>query len=295
MNGYKNTAELAIADVQVIDFGLASEIRSSLTRVSQMRFDTSGTRPYMAPEQWRGRPQSGQTDQYALAVVAHELLAGYLPFDGDDFEMLRAAVLQDTVEAISGMSDHINAALLTALAKDSGGRFGSCADFVSALAGGEIIKREPPTVSPHAPPKSGGHTPPGNAAPPEIVPLMDRGHLALEDSEWSKANEFFDKVLYIDAKYAPAYTGIFTGTVGMSHNGNGIPFFHRDDRLQRYHIRNAFGQKHDFCFFVPHEMESMQSHHSSGTALGHEVFVAVRIPTQPTGIDPTDSRHIIDF
>jgi hypothetical protein len=40
-----------------------------------------------------------------------------------------------------------------------------------------------------------------------IDSLMDRGNLALEDSKWKEADEYFDKVLDIDAKYAPAYIG----------------------------------------------------------------------------------------
>ena len=85
-----------LRNVQVIDFGLASEIRATLTRVSQIRFDNSGTRPYMAPEQWRGRrhQQTVATDQYALGVVAYELLDGYLPFESDDTEMLRLTVFR---------------------------------------------------------------------------------------------------------------------------------------------------------------------------------------------------------
>lgn len=39
---------------RVLDFGLAAEIRSSMGRVSREIHDTSGTRPYMAPEQWGG-------------------------------------------------------------------------------------------------------------------------------------------------------------------------------------------------------------------------------------------------
>jgi len=35
--------------VKVLDFGLAAEIRSSMSRVSKEQIDTSGTRPYMAP------------------------------------------------------------------------------------------------------------------------------------------------------------------------------------------------------------------------------------------------------
>ncbi|MCL2304884.1 MAG: serine/threonine protein kinase, partial [Planctomycetaceae bacterium] len=70
--------------VQIIDFGLAEEIRTSMTRFSEVEMSTAGTRPYMAPEQWRGRLQDARTDQYALAVTAYELLAGHPPFMGSD-------------------------------------------------------------------------------------------------------------------------------------------------------------------------------------------------------------------
>ncbi len=76
-------------DVQVVDFGLAAEIHTSMSRVSNVTMETSGTRPYMAPEQWRGEYQDARTDQYALAVVAYELLAGRLPFESADAEILR--------------------------------------------------------------------------------------------------------------------------------------------------------------------------------------------------------------
>jgi galactokinase/mevalonate kinase-like predicted kinase len=40
-----------------------------------------------------------------------------------------------------------------------------------------------------------------------IDSLMKRGWLALEDSKWSAAEDFFDRVLDINAEYAPAYVG----------------------------------------------------------------------------------------
>jgi len=40
-----------------------------------------------------------------------------------------------------------------------------------------------------------------------IESLMKRGHLALEDSDWKQADEYFNKVLDLDAEYAPAYVG----------------------------------------------------------------------------------------
>jgi len=195
--------EKTLRDVQVIDFGLASEIRSSLTRVSQIRFDTSGTRPYMAPEQWRGRPQMGQTDQYAMAVLAYELLAGYLPFNCNDLETLRLAVLQDSPEPIRDLSDNTNAALSRALAKDAAERFESCTDFVEALGGAEIPAASKPALRPVSAKSS--RTP--AAAAPGVESLMKRGHLFLEDSDWNQADGYFDKVLDIDPEYAPAYVG----------------------------------------------------------------------------------------
>ena len=81
---------------RVLDFGLAAEIRSSMGRVSREIHDTSGTRPYMAPEQWLGGKQGPATDQYALAVLFHELITGDVPFasvfDTGDPDVMRSVI-----------------------------------------------------------------------------------------------------------------------------------------------------------------------------------------------------------
>ena len=128
-----------ITDVQLIDFGLAAAFRASMSRVSQQKLNTSGTRPYMAPEQWRGQFQDAATDQYALGVTVYELLAGILPFDSDDVEALRLCVLSDTPLAIPGQPAEVNAAIQRALAKERKARFASCMDFVSALEGKRVL------------------------------------------------------------------------------------------------------------------------------------------------------------
>ena len=67
--------------VKVLDFGLAAEIRSSLSRVSKEESgSTSGMRPYMSPEQWSGQRQGAASDQYSLAVLFYELISGEVPF-----------------------------------------------------------------------------------------------------------------------------------------------------------------------------------------------------------------------
>jgi serine/threonine-protein kinase len=123
---------------RILDFGLAAEIRSSMSRVSTEAGDTSGTRPYMAPEQWLGRKQDGLTDQYALACVLYELLSGAPPFAGlfetGDPAIMKEAVVRDAPEPIGGLSADANAAFHRALSKDPKDRFPSCAAFAEQLA-----------------------------------------------------------------------------------------------------------------------------------------------------------------
>ena len=120
--------------VQLLDFGLAAEVRSSLSRVSRKgHLGSSGTPSYMAPEQWEARPQGPATDQYALAVVAYEMLAGVRPFDADDPDILRRAVLSREPDPVPGLSRRANAALLRGLAKDPAARFPSCTAFVNEV------------------------------------------------------------------------------------------------------------------------------------------------------------------
>ena len=128
---------------RVLDFGLASQIRSSLSRVSRLTRSQSGTPAYMAPEQWRGQPQNAKTDQYSLGALAYETIAGYLPFYSDDTKILRMCVLSEPVADIPDVPEHVNAALKRALAKNPSERFATCTDFADALAGKSAANSQP--------------------------------------------------------------------------------------------------------------------------------------------------------
>ncbi len=124
--------------VQLLDFGLAAEVRSSMSRESlHGHAGSSGTPAYMAPEQWEARRQSAATDQYSLAVMAYQMLSGYLPFDADNMELFKSAVLTRAPDEIEGVPAHVNAALQKALAKNPKERFASCAEFVEAISNAE--------------------------------------------------------------------------------------------------------------------------------------------------------------
>ena len=138
---------------QIIDFGLAVQIRNSMSMVSK-KPGTSGTTYYMAPEQWDDEHQDAKTDQYSLGVVAYELLSGRLPFRADNDRILYIHVTSKPMPPIADLPDTVNAALAKALAKERKGRFESCAAFVEALGG------------------QGVAVPPPNPATPSIKPVV---------------------------------------------------------------------------------------------------------------------------
>ena len=130
-----NIMVLPDGSAKVLDFGIAAQLHSSMTRVSRHRYSSSGTAPYMAPEQWEGEFQNESTDQYALAVTAYEMLAGRRPFGSHDLKVMMASVLYKDAARIEGLPRSAWAALRKALAKDRRRRFDTCTDFADALAG----------------------------------------------------------------------------------------------------------------------------------------------------------------
>src|SRR6266704_2858834 len=120
-------------EVLLSDFGIALLAQSSQLRTTQ---DVVGTASYMAPEQFRGKPCKA-SDQYALAVIVYEWLAGERPFSGTFVELASQHLLTPPPalrEKNSGVSPAVECVVLTALAKEPAQRFGSVRDFARALA-----------------------------------------------------------------------------------------------------------------------------------------------------------------
>ncbi len=139
-NIFLETGENGRQNAWLIDFGISSPSERTLTEVEEKGTSrTSGTLPFMPPEQWQGRTQDGRTDQYSLAVVAYKLYAGRLPFWVEGLELLRLCVLNDTPEIIENVPQYVNFALQRALAKNRKERFDTCEDFVRALMGTETV------------------------------------------------------------------------------------------------------------------------------------------------------------
>jgi sulfatase modifying factor 1 len=122
----------ASGDVMLIDFGLAAEIRSSQSRYSRGQVDVSGTEAYMSPEQWQGHLQTAPCDQWALGIVAWELLTGRAPYQGSGMT-LGFAVCQAPVPSLAAPWTALQPVFERVLRKAPDQRFGSCQEFVAEL------------------------------------------------------------------------------------------------------------------------------------------------------------------
>jgi len=124
----------------VSDFGIARALGVG-TRLATPTAITSvvGSPGYMAPEQWRGEEIGPQADQYALGVMAFEMLTGHRPFETVQVQDLMRLHLTAEVPSASmlraALPPHIDGAIRRSMAKAPSGRFRNASAFVDALGG----------------------------------------------------------------------------------------------------------------------------------------------------------------
>ena len=107
----------------VTDFGIAKQDTHQLTATGQ----AVGTPHYMSPEQFGDKPITPSSDQYALGIVAYEMLTGQKPFGGTTFaEIITQQLFKDPPDIRTARPDLPEAAASTVarmLHKDSAQRF----------------------------------------------------------------------------------------------------------------------------------------------------------------------------
>ena len=121
-------------DVTLTDFGIARATAAArLTGTGVVM----GTPEYMAPEQASGADVVSQTDQYALGVIAYEMLTGRAPFQAKSTATLLYKIVNDPPPPLRAVRPDLPAeaqrSLERALAKKPGDRFGTCGEFMGAL------------------------------------------------------------------------------------------------------------------------------------------------------------------
>ena len=125
-----------------------SSTRSSLAGLT-VTGSLLGTPAYMAPEQAEGRVSDidGSTDQYALAVIAYEMLTGENPFVADTIEAVLLRVANASAPP-TRLAVELDSVLQRALAKDKALRFPSVRAFAEAFRTAVRAIPEPqPTVT----------------------------------------------------------------------------------------------------------------------------------------------------
>src|SRR5687767_12657913 len=122
------------------DFGIARAVTSAADTEALTRTGMSlGTPAYMSPEQAMGeRNLDGRSDQYALACVTYEMLAGQPPFTAPTMQALIARHIAEQVPLITtvraSVPDEVQDVVLRALEKVPADRFSTMKDFADALA-----------------------------------------------------------------------------------------------------------------------------------------------------------------
>ncbi|MEN3039481.1 MAG: serine/threonine-protein kinase [Candidatus Kryptonium sp.] len=95
--------------IKVLDFDIARELKDTITRITGVA-DTSGTFPYMAPEQELGQ-YSIQSDIFSVGVIFYEMLTGELPFKGPNFYLQKTKQeykkVSEIIEGIPAEVDNI--------------------------------------------------------------------------------------------------------------------------------------------------------------------------------------------
>ncbi|HEX5819527.1 MAG TPA: protein kinase [Gemmatimonadales bacterium] len=122
----------------VADFGIALAVTNAgAGRLTQTGLSL-GTPHYMSPEQAMGeREINARSDVYALGAMTYEMLVGEPPFTGPSAQAIVAKVLTEKPVPASVHRDtvppHVSAAIQKALAKLPADRFGTAAEFATAL------------------------------------------------------------------------------------------------------------------------------------------------------------------
>lgn len=120
----------------IMDFGLA--LTKGAHRVTYSNLSaTMGTPDYMAPEQIEGQRGDQRTDVYALGTIMYEMLAGKMPFSGDNNLAIMAQHLNGTAPRLDkvnpSVTSQIAAIVSTCLTRNPDNRYADMTSLVEAL------------------------------------------------------------------------------------------------------------------------------------------------------------------
>ncbi|HEY6560537.1 MAG TPA: serine/threonine-protein kinase [Polyangiaceae bacterium] len=213
--------------VKLLDFGISKHASSAALTGE---FDILGTPDYMAPEQAMGRTAlvDPRADQFSLAAISYEMLAGDTPFAADDVSSVLGRVINDTPLTLRergiDVPADVDRVLLQAMAKSPADRFADVSVFIDELARAAscsisvmpravLLSKRAPAPS-NAPSERESHSPlavtiaasasPGSSKAPgpdensvsrELIAAIEQARLALGFEDMERAVRYAETAL----------------------------------------------------------------------------------------------------
>ncbi len=120
----------------ILDFGLALTKKSYRVTYANLS-STAGTPDYMAPEQIEGQRGDQRTDLYAVGMMLFELLAGRLPFSGDNTMAVMSQHLHGTIPCLDreqpNITPQLAAVVMRSLEREPKDRYSDLHAFIHDL------------------------------------------------------------------------------------------------------------------------------------------------------------------
>jgi serine/threonine protein kinase len=174
--------------LKIVDFGLAKLAGGTIiTQVGT----TMGTPVYMSPEQIRGLEVDHRTDIWAFGVVLYEMLAGQLPFRGEQQQAVFYAILNQEPAPVSQLNASVPVELeqvvRKALQKKLENRYATMQAMLDEL---KRIQRQISKMQKRPRSETQTHS--------EVATLLEKGKYYLERREYNDAVTRFKAVLQLN-------------------------------------------------------------------------------------------------
>ena len=121
--------------IKITDFGIAMALNAAqLTQTNSVM----GSVHYLPPEQATGKASTIKSDIYSLGILMYELLAGELPFRGENAVEIAIKHLKESIPSIKkenkNISQNIENIILKACAKNPKNRYNDCREMYTDLS-----------------------------------------------------------------------------------------------------------------------------------------------------------------
>ncbi|NQW62775.1 MAG: protein kinase [Deltaproteobacteria bacterium] len=205
-------AEGEVPSIKLMDFGVAHLRHGALASEAEEEAGFVGTPAYMSPEQARrAAAVTPASDLYALGIMLHEMLAGYLPFRERSVAATLLAQIhaQPPVLAIRpglAVAGPLKVTIERLLQKRPTDRFMYAADVSAVLAQCTIVGKAEPVVAPELPPPAPLPPAPTRAAAPVSEEQEEEIHFTLQVSHFGTLAESAPAAPSDDEQAAPVLT-----------------------------------------------------------------------------------------